>query len=185
MKQDVTVQRNRKIQTNPFMSSNFMMQPFFDDKNIFSAMQRTMNHFMPAVSAFWPSSGLTEPHIDITENGDKFIVRADVPGIEVDKLEVSIEDGALVISGEKREIKEDNDENYLHRECFCGSFSRSVALPESADIDNAEASLDQNVLSIRVPKKEAMGTRKKKIDINATGQKDLSRQNKKEERKSV
>lgn len=185
MKQDVTVQRNKKVQTNPFMSSNFMMQPFFDEDNIFSAMQRTMNQFMPAVAAFWPSTGLTEPHIDITENGDKFVVRADVPGIDADNLEVSVMDGALVISGEKREMKEDNDENYLHRECFCGSFSRSIALPENADIDNAEASLEQNVLSIRVPKTETMGSKKKKIDINATAQKELSRQNRKEERKSA
>ena len=184
MKQDVAVQRNKKALTNPFMPSHFM-QPFFDDENIFSAMQRTMSQFLPAASALWPLSGLTEPHIDITENGDKFIVRADVPGIDAEDLEVSVLDGALVISGEKREMKEDNEENYLHRECFCGSFSRTIALPENADIDNAEASLEQNVLSIRVPKKEDSAARKKRIDINATGQKESRQQNKKEERKSA
>jgi len=187
MKQDVTVQRNRKIQTSPFMSSNFMMRPFWDNSDsIFSEMmQRTINPFLPAVATFWRPAGLNEPHIDIIENGDKFIVRADVPGIEADDIEVSVADGALVISGEKREMTEDSDENYLHRECFCGSFSRSVALPENADIDNAEASIDQNVLSIRVPKKEAFGARKKRIDIDTSPSKDMPRQNKKEERKSV
>jgi HSP20 family protein len=186
MKQDVSVQRNRKIPTNPFMSSNFMMQPIWDGgDSVFSEMmQRTMNHFLPAMATFWRPAGLNEPHIDITENGNKFIVRADVPGIEADDIEVSVADGALVISGEKREMKEANDENYLHRECFCGSFSRSIALPENADIENAEASFEQNVLSIRVPKREMAGSRKRKIDIESA-QKDMARQTKKEERKSV
>lgn len=105
------------------------------------------------------------PAIDIIENGKNFKVKAELAGMQPEDVEISVTDGFLTIKGEKQEEKEEKEDNYLRRETSYGSFQRTVALPETANTDKAEASFKNGVLSIEVPKKAEAVQKPKKIQI--------------------
>lgn len=117
----------------------------------------------------WPSSGYESfPSIDIIENDKDFRIKAELAGMNPEDVEVSVTDGFLMIKGEKKEEKEEKGENYLRRESSFGSFQRTVALPETADTANAEASFKNGILSIDVPKKAEAIEKPKKLQIKKT-----------------
>lgn len=107
----------------------------------------------------WLMGHQTEPYIDITESNGGFVIKADVPGVDVEELDVSIADSALIIKGKKQSRQHEGD-NYLRHECCVEPFSRTVALPEEADIERASANFDQNVLTVEIPKKAVVKPRK-------------------------
>jgi HSP20 family protein len=95
------------------------------------------------------------PALDIRETEDRFEVTADLPGLNSDDVEVTFEDGTLTLRGE-REFSRDRDEGgqYHRIERSYGSFARSVRLPRVADSERIEASFDNGVLTVLVPKRE-------------------------------
>lgn len=103
----------------------------------------------------WMTGSMTEPYINISETNRTFKIEADVPGVAPNSLQVSVGHDMVVISGQHRKTKQANSEVCLRHECHEGPFSRSIALPESADIDKARASLNQHTLHIVVPKQPA------------------------------
>jgi HSP20 family protein len=107
--------------------------------------------------------------VDVVENKDDFIIKASVPGINPENLDVSYSDDTLTIKGE---IKSDNEvkENHYHlRERRYGSFSRSISLPSKIKGDAIEASFQNGVLSLRLPKVEEV--KPKRIPIKVSNQK--------------
>jgi HSP20 family protein len=104
---------------------------------------------MPA----WPWSQQTpQLAIDVAEDDSAYIVKASVPGIKADDLDVSIHDNVLTIKGELKEEEDIGDEQYHLRERRWGSFSRSIALPSTVDADAVEASYEDGVLTLDIPK---------------------------------
>lgn len=101
------------------------------------------------------------PRVEITQHGDKLIVRADLPGISQDEINLSAEGNALVIEGERAVPSEDQQGDVWHSERPYGRFRRVVALPEGADLENAEARYQNGVLevSIPIPVSQARGRR--------------------------
>jgi len=93
-----------------------------------------------------------QPKVDIIEKKKKIEVKAEVPGIEVDDLDISLKGQYLTISGSKKQEKEDSTDNYYHLERSFGSFSRTVELPEPVDESNVDASYKKGVLSIKLKK---------------------------------
>lgn len=101
------------------------------------------------------------PLVDIAEEKDKFIVAVDVPGIEPDKIDISVDNNLLMISGtRKSQVKEETQESYLRIERSKGTFCRRFSLPDSADLDNIQAKNRHGELVITIPKKEAKVTRR-------------------------
>lgn len=105
------------------------------------------------------------PAVDIIENGKTFKVKAELAGMDPEDVEISVTDGFLTIKGEKQEEKEEKDGNYLRHETSYGSFQRTIALPETANCDKAEASFKNGVLNIEVPKKAKALQKPKKLQI--------------------
>ena len=105
------------------------------------------------------------PAIDIIENDKTFKVKAELAGIAPEDVEISVTDGFLTVKGERQEETEDKDENYLRRETSYGSFQRVVALPETADCDEADATFKNGILNITVPKKAEVLQKPKKLKI--------------------
>jgi HSP20 family protein len=101
-------------------------------------------------------SGLAEtavmPKIDISETNDAVHVAAELPGMKEDDVEVTLSDGSLIIQGEKRAEKEDKEKNYYRVERSYGSFHRSIPLPAEVDDKKVEASFQNGVLNIVLPK---------------------------------
>jgi HSP20 family protein len=94
------------------------------------------------------------PALDISERKDAYLVTVELPGVEADDLEITMEDGLLTIQGE-RHFAHDSSEQQFHRvERRYGAFRRSITLPAQVQADQIEASFDNGVLQILVPKME-------------------------------
>jgi len=113
----------------------------------------------------WPEMKMFTPAVDVRENENEYVISADVPGLEKDDLEVSISEGRVIISGEKREEKKKEAEDYLSMERSYGSFRRTIPLPSSVDEDSVEAQFKNGVLQVRLPKTEQ--ARGKRVDVRA------------------
>jgi len=87
----------------------------------------------------------------------------DLPGVKKENIEISVNDGILTISGERKLEKKEEKENYTRIESFFGRFERSFKLPADADLDNIEAKYEDGVLKIFIPKKQK--PEGKKIEI--------------------
>jgi HSP20 family protein len=97
-----------------------------------------------------PSQGWS-PAIDIMREKDKYVVRADVPGVRPEDIDVEFDDGVLTVSGEHEEKTEKKEKDYIRRERRFGSFSRSIRLPQGVDADQIDASYNDGVLELTVP----------------------------------
>ncbi len=104
------------------------------------------------------------PAVDLYEEDDAFIARAELPGIDKKDLDISIKDGVLTVKGEKKGRAEEQKEGkYYRRETWAGSFERRIALPERVDAEKVSAEMKDGVLTIRVPKLPE--AKPQKIDI--------------------
>jgi HSP20 family protein len=91
------------------------------------------------------------PKLDVVREDGSLIVRADVPGIEPDEIEIEVSEGLLRISGEHEEAKEETEGEYVRRERRYGSFSRSLALPDGVDAKKIKAETRHGVLEVTIP----------------------------------
>ena len=116
----------------------------------------------------WPSpvyqSGGWWPPVDVAESEDSVTVKAEMPGIEPDEIELSVHDNTLTITGEKKEATEQNEGNYYHVERRYGSFRRDVSLPGTVDAEKIEASCKEGILCVKLPKIEAAKPKRIKIE---------------------
>jgi HSP20 family protein len=93
------------------------------------------------------------PEFDIKEKADAFVLKADLPGVRTEDLNVQANDNRLTISGKREEEKEEKGETTYRMERSYGSFTRSFTLPESIDSSKVNAELKNGVLTLTVPKK--------------------------------
>jgi HSP20 family protein len=89
---------------------------------------------------------------DVVERDDKYVLRADIPGLKPDEVKIEVEDDVLTVSAEHEESEEEKKDNYLRRERRYGSFSRSVALPKGVNADQIEATYHDGIVEVGVPK---------------------------------
>ena len=116
-------------------------------------------HYSDAGTAVWT------PAVDISERKDAYLVTVELPGIKADDVEITFEDGLLTIQGE-RHFAHDSAEEKMHRtERFYGAFRRSITLPSHVEADKIEASAQDGVLQILVPK--APDVQAKRIQVRA------------------
>jgi HSP20 family protein len=95
--------------------------------------------------------------LDVVQQGDNIIVKASVPGVNPEDIDVSIENDVLIIKGQTKEEQEHQEGNYLMREQRSGSFYRALRLPDTLDSDQAQPRYEHGILSITFPK---MGSKK-------------------------
>lgn len=103
--------------------------------------------------------------LDVVEKDDNYMIKATVPGINPDELEITLEDGVLTLKGEIKSDEEVEEAKYHVRERRYGSFSRSIRFPVAVNGDAVEATYNNGILSLNVPKAEAV--KPKRITINA------------------
>ena len=106
----------------------------------------------------------TWPSVDIAESNDHYTIHADLPGMDKKDISVTIENGTLTISGEKRkEKKEKEDGKFYHYERSYGAFKRSFNLPDDVNAEDIEASYQNGVLELAL--KKTKKTRPKEIEV--------------------
>ncbi len=105
--------------------------------------------------------------LDVVEKGDEFIVKASVPGVNPDDIEVTFANNMLTVKGEIKSDKEEKDNRYHIRERRYGSFSRSITLDSRINADKIQAEYHQGVLTLHLPKAEEV--KPKRIAIHGDG----------------
>jgi HSP20 family protein len=111
-------------------------------------------------------AGSWAPALDVYETEDKIELTLDLPGIDPEDVDLTVEDSTLTVSG-SREFRADVDEDGFRRvERRYGSFARSLGLPATADAEHIDASFDKGVLTITIPKHEE--SKPKRIEIKAS-----------------
>lgn len=105
------------------------------------------------------------PRADVFTDGDDLVVRAEVPGVDPDSLDVTVEGGVLSIAGERSFSSETEQGGYHRKEIFEGRFRRTVTLPEAYDAEKISASSSAGILEVRVPKKPEVLPKKIAIDV--------------------
>jgi len=105
------------------------------------------------------------PAMDLVEQGEEYVLRADLPGVGEDDVSVELEDNVLTISGERKSEHEEQGDGFRRIERSSGSFSRSLTLPEGIDAEQIRARFEQGVLEVRVPKPEQRKPRRVAIDV--------------------
>lgn len=138
-----------------FMTLREAMDRLFED----SFVGRRPREWAPA-----PEGTLA---LDMYQTEDATVIKSSVPGLKPEEIDISITGNTLTISGESKQEEEVKEENYIRRERRYGSFSRSVVLPEGLEPDKAEASFEDGVLTLSIPK--APETKPKVIKV--TGKK--------------
>ena len=100
------------------------------------------------------------PAVDIHEEDDRYLLHADLPGVDPNDIEITFNDGMLTVRGERRKTEEKESGGRKVIERSYGSFERSFRLPDMVDADQIEAKTDQGVLNISIPKKEKVQAKK-------------------------
>lgn len=108
---------------------------------------------------FWSGADFA-PAVDVYQDKDNVIVETNLAGVDPEKVEISVENDVLTISGRTEEKKEVKREDYYRKEIREGSFSRSVILPMSVKADMAEAHAEKGILKITLPKAEEVKPKK-------------------------
>ena len=107
------------------------------------------------------------PAVDIKEEAERFVLHADIPGVNPEEINVSMEDGVLTIHGEKKTEAETEKKGYKRVERTFGSFYRRFTLPDTADADAISAKSNHGVLEIVIPKREAVKPKKITVAVDA------------------
>jgi HSP20 family protein len=118
-------------------------------------------------SATGASTPAWAPALDIAERKDAYLVTVELPGVKLDDLEITLEDGLLTIQGERHFTDDASDQNFHRVERRYGAFRRSITLPAHVMADEVEASIEDGVLRILVPKAEE--AKPKRIQVNPGG----------------
>ncbi|MFB6273107.1 MAG: Hsp20/alpha crystallin family protein [Salinibacter sp.] len=131
-----------------------------------SEIDRVFDRFFPSRGENQESSSqqaVWRPRMDLVETGDNYRLHLDLPGMSPDDITISYQDDELVVSGERTTERADADEEFVRVERSFGQFRRAFTLPRTVDAENIEASYDNGVLTVTVPKAESVKPRQ--IDI--------------------
>jgi HSP20 family protein len=136
-----------------------VMQPYRPNMlpKAFEEMEDLMDRWMVG----WPfnrawrrtptQEHLWSPAIQLVERNNKYIVKADLPGVDKDDVDISVSDNVLTIKGERKEMEEIKDEDIHYAEISFGSFTRSLTLPSKVDADKINATFENGVLEVTLP----------------------------------
>lgn len=151
----------------PWRQKKDLWQPLGELENL----QNEMNRLFDFSIGRWPVRGMGlmegewSPTVDVYDSKDNMMVKADIPGMKKEDIDISVHGDILTIKGEKKEETETKENNYVKTERFYGSFNRVLTLPSEIDESKVKASYKDGVLDIILPKKEEHKPKQIKVDI--------------------
>jgi HSP20 family protein len=149
-------------------------RPFTDLTRWERDMERMFDDFWGRrMRPWWPERWslpavleISQPAVDFFEDKDEIVVKAELPGMDKDNIEVNVTDHTLTIKGEKKKEEEVKEENYYRSERSYGSFFRALELPKDVHADKVKASFKNGVLEVRLPKTEEAKAKEVKVKVN-------------------
>lgn len=126
-----------------------------------------LNSMMNSLDEQSVESGISSfsPSVNSREDKDAYFVEIDLPGITKDEISIDVKDNVLSISGERKVKNETKEESYYKIESTYGKFMRSFTLPKNVDTEGIEASSNEGVLEVKIPKQDVITNQSKKIEI--------------------
>jgi HSP20 family protein len=153
--------RNRKDRT-ALERPNFMDWPRSFSQEMDRIFDRFAQEFGWATTGFGSAIGWA-PALDVTETDQEIVVRAEIPGIDPQDVDVQVSGRLLTVSGEKREAHEEKRGATYRAERRFGRFRRTIELPSAVEVDQVSARIDKGVLTITLPRSER--SRPKRVEI--------------------
>jgi HSP20 family protein len=126
---------------------------------------------MPASFANWPRFALEgkklewAPSADISETEKEYLIRAELPAVKKEDVQVTFEDGMITIKGERKQQMEDKNEKYHRTESFYGSFERRFSIPENVNAETIRCESKDGILTVHIPKIETPKQKAKQITV--------------------
>jgi HSP20 family protein len=140
--------------------------PLYEINRVFDQMRAVMNTaLVPFEGQEWPQLNVNTLAVDVTSDDKNIIVRTSIPGFKEDEVSIDAQGKVLTISAESKSEREDKKENWHVREMRYGKFARSITLPDEVVADHAEATLENGILTLTLPKQKP--SLAKKIAVKA------------------
>ena len=132
-------------------------------------INRAFDSFWRGFDLPWPSTSsawsISMPSVDVSESDKEIEVTAELPGIDEKDIDISLAEGVLTIRGEKKSEVEKNEKDYYLQERTFGSIERVVPLPDTIDLDSANATFKNGVLTVKLAKKPEAAAATKRITV--------------------
>ena len=137
-------------------------EPFGDVETLFNRLVKGNFVRLPQ-----SSTGSVEwsPSADISETDQEYVIRAELPAVKKEDVQVTVEDGTIMIKGERKQQNVDKKEKYHRVETFYGSFERTFALPENVDANSIRCESKDGILTVHIPKTETHKQGPKQIKV--------------------
>ena len=129
-----------------------------------SLLSRHFDSYFPE-TAYWEDMDKYSMPVEISDKGRDYEVKAELPGVKKEDLDIDIDKNYIVINAKKEEEKCEDEKSYKKSEFRYGEFSRTVYFPDEIDVDKTEAKLEHGVLKIYAPKKYTEKDVKKKLSV--------------------
>ncbi|HKQ12695.1 MAG TPA: Hsp20/alpha crystallin family protein [Steroidobacteraceae bacterium] len=135
----------------------------------FREMEEIFRQYSPSFSRALRRNGgegfAWSPVADITETDKEYLIKAELPEVKKEDVTITLDNGVITISGERRQEKEQKEANEIRVESFYGTFSRSFSLPDNIDAKAIQAEAKDGVLKVRIPKTKAEAPKKIAIEV--------------------
>jgi HSP20 family protein len=150
------------------MSSMIRWEPFRDLATLRDQMERVFNA-LPGRGDEGLTAGAWVPPVDVYESHDAIVLKADLPEMTENDVDISVEGNTLTIKGERKREAEGEERNYFRVERSYGTFTRTFTLPPTVDPAKIEATFSRGVLKISLPKREESKPRQIKVKVQSNG----------------
>ena len=120
-----------------------------------ATLQREVNRVLESFFAGSPlrfGESITSPAVEVADTKETVVVKAQVPGVSKEQIQVTVSEGMVTIKGEMKEEAKQEEKNYLRREFHYGAFTRTVPLPSGVQAEKATAQLKDGMLEVTIPK---------------------------------
>jgi HSP20 family protein len=134
----------------------------YEPWTLFNRVTRDLGHIVTPRAA--PAAYV--PPVDVHEEAERFVLQADLPGVELADIEITAEKGVLTLRGERKAEKREASQGYERIERVTGSFTRRFVLPENVQSDNIKARFSNGVLEVSIPKQAAPQPRRVSIETH-------------------
>jgi HSP20 family protein len=161
-KETVPVQRKEGQRRGEF---DRMFEPFEQMMTEWWRRPLSLSNMMQPRTWLGESMLLRAPAVDVYEEAEEVVLKAEMPGMSKEDLQINLSDSVLTISGEKKKEEDVKEEDYTYSERSYGSFSRSLQLPCAVKADQAKAIFNNGVLEVKLPKTEEAKTRRTTVKI--------------------
>lgn len=146
------------------MASLIRWEPFRETRRLHDMLDRVMDRSL--WDPYWANGGTTgQLALDLYQTDNEVVVKANIPGIRPEDIDISVSGDTLTIQGEVREEQESEEKQYMVRERRYASFARSITLPSAVEADKATAEFENGVLILSLPKVEEV--KPKRIAVKA------------------